>query len=146
MELYQQALQLRTALKLSPPLIAETNICIGNAYTYKEQYATAKTFFLIAKDVLADAGDAVEMLADLDKKIGMCSVGDLNIVGDAAEAADADTADAGEAEAEPAPTTRKREAIAAKIASATVVQVRACFVSVWCLTRVSLQVRKKPRI
>ena len=140
MELYQQALQLRTALKLSPPLIAEPSICIGNAYTYKEQYGTAKTFFVAAKGVLADADNAVEMLADLDKKIGMCSVGDLNIVADAAESADAEsahaaTADASEAEVVIAPKTRKREEIAAKIASATVVQVSACFVSVRCQTR-----------
>lgn len=132
-ELYQQALQLRTALKLSPALIAETNMCIGNAYTYKEQYATAKTFFSIAKDTLAGDTDAAEMLADLDKKIRMCSVGNLNIVPDSA---DADTAHADSAHADTAvaantsdeavasPTTRKREDIEAKIASATVVQVR----------------------
>ena len=156
-ELYQQALQLRTALKLSPTLVAETNICIGNAYTYKEQYATAKTFFLIAKDTLADATDATEMLADLEGKIGMCSVGNLNIVPDAADA-DADTGDAGatthEAAAPAAPTTRKREEIEAKIASATVVQVcpcacvsrRRCVLSLLPMCLPLLQVRKKVRV
>lgn len=124
-ELYKQALQLRTALKLAPQLIAETNICIGNAYTYKQEYATAKSFFLIAKEALAGASDdGGAMLADLDKKIAMCSCGNLNIVDD--DAADAPAASEAAEAAAAAPTIRKREDTAAKIASATIVQVGAC--------------------
>ena len=94
-ELYQQALQLRTALKLSPILIAKPNILIGNAYAYKKQYATAKTFFSIAKDTLVGVADAAEMLVDLEEKIAMCSAGNLNIVPVTTNDNTADIADAG---------------------------------------------------
>lgn len=123
-ELYQQALKLRTALKLAPQLIAETNICIGNAYTYKEQYKTAKKFYLIAKEELSGVSGLETMLSELQNKIGSCSVGNLNIVAEASD--DAATAAAepkkrGVNVAFPSAAAAKNRA---KIESATVVQVR----------------------
>ena len=116
-------------MKAEVRTIAETKLCIGNAYRYKEQYGTAKKYFLQARSELDGLQGMDDLIADLDKKIKECDVGNLQIAPEDDAGAKSSPAEPAKRRAEAAfPASQSTEEKKAKIASASVIQVHIQYV------------------